>query len=412
MATLALGVVVSALIARSLSPEERGMYYIAVTFALTAIALGHLSVEQAQTALWPDTSRRAVLTANSVPLGLCIGAAAALAALAVAGVLRNVANLPDMWMVAMACAGVPLSMAVLYANNIAFLSDRAQLVAAVMLLGMGFQCLSLIVLGVSGRLTAYSVVVIWTIAAGVSLIVLIGGRNALVGRRADLASALTTCAMGVRFHPGSAAAYLLQRSDVFLLNALAGHRQVGIYSLAVTLAEMSRLVIDVVWQVTLSRQLDEKDRDAAGDTVRIIRLMVVLAIASALIAIGLTSVLVVPVYGHAYATAHQLLVLLLPGILLAGASRPAATYLLGSRSSRIIVYPSVAALILNIGLIVVLIPVWGAAGCAVATGVAYAALAVCQVTLFIRVTGISGRLLLPRVSDFAEITGRLRAASQ
>ncbi|MFF4348677.1 lipopolysaccharide biosynthesis protein [Streptomyces sp. NPDC001530] len=409
VASLALGVVTSVVIARSLPPEGRGTYYMAVAVATAAMALGHLSVEQAQTALWTDTSKRAALAANSVLLGLFTGAGAAVVALAVVGVLRSAANLPDMWMVVTACASVPLSMCVLYANNITLLSNRVRSAAAAMLLGAVFQCASLLVLGMSGHLTAYSVVAIWTITSGVSLIVLISGGNALVVRRADLAAARATCVMGVTFHAGSAAAFLLQRSDVFLLNALAGPREVGIYSLAVTLAEMSRLLIDVVWQVTLSRQLDRSHSDSVEGTARIIRLMTLLAAGSALIAVLLASVLVVPVYGRAYDQVDQLVALLVPGILLLGASRPAATFLLRCRSTRFVVYPSVMALTVNIGLNLVLIPVWGAAGCAVASTVAYAAVAACQVRFFVRVTGTSWRLLLPGISDVAEITARLRS---
>ena len=53
-ACLVLSVLTSAVIARSLEPEGRGVYYMAVTVATTATMLGHLSGEQAQSALWTD----------------------------------------------------------------------------------------------------------------------------------------------------------------------------------------------------------------------------------------------------------------------------------------------------------------------------------------------------------------------
>ncbi|MEU2429705.1 polysaccharide biosynthesis C-terminal domain-containing protein [Streptomyces sp. NPDC007861] len=404
---LVMGVVASVIIARALPPEGRGTYYMAVTVGTAAMALGHLSVEQAQTAMWSDKASRASLEGNSVPLGLIVGAGAALAAMVAATVFQGYANMPDLWLLATACAGVPLGVGVLYASNIAVLRDRPHAAALAPLAGAVVQCSCLAAVGLTGHLTVYTVVVVWSVSLAVSLAVLIGAGGVTVGRP-RMGLARTTCGKGLRLHAGSAASYLLLRSDVFLLNALAGPRAVGIYTLAVTLAELSRLAVDVVAQITLPRQFGRDVGESAAVAARTVRLMVLLGAVSALTMVVAVSVLITPVYGAAYAEAAAFVAWLVPGILLLSAGRPVATFLLRFRSPWFVVLPSLAALAVNIGLNTVLIPAWGGVGCAIASTAAYTALVAVQVTSFVRMTGIPWRQLLPAASDTAQITGRLR----
>ena len=91
--SLILGAFASVVVARSLAPDARGTYYMAVTVASAAMALGHLSVEQAQTALWSDRPVRASLQANCLPLGLLVGTGAGMLAVVAVSCLRGAANL-------------------------------------------------------------------------------------------------------------------------------------------------------------------------------------------------------------------------------------------------------------------------------------------------------------------------------
>ncbi|MEV0322472.1 lipopolysaccharide biosynthesis protein [Streptomyces sp. NPDC050658] len=407
--TLVLGAFASVVVARSLAPDDRGTYYMAVTVASTAMALGHLSVEQAQTALWSERSVRASLRANSLPLGLLIGTGAALLAVMAANCLSGAANLPDLWLLITACAGVPLGVGVLYGSNIALLTGRAGLSGTATLLGAVVQCGALVALGLTGRLTVYWVVVIWVLSLAVPLLTLVAAGGFPV-RRPDFKAARLTCAKGLKLHAGTAASYALLRSDLFLLNALSGPHAVGIYSLAVTLAEWGRLVIDAVSQTSLSRQFADSQDLAAAVTARITRTMVLLVVGSAVTTVVVTSALVTPVYGRAYADVAGIVALLVPGVLVLAGSRPAVAYLLRCRPARFTVVPSLLALLVNVALNVLLIPVWGAAGCAVASTLAYVALAAVQLALFVRVSGTPWRRLLPGASDLADIAVATRGA--
>ncbi|MFJ7903193.1 lipopolysaccharide biosynthesis protein [Streptomyces sp. NPDC096198] len=405
--TLVMGVLASIVVARALPPEGRGTYYMAVTVATAALSLGHLSVEQAQTALWSDKGHRPRLDSNSVPLGLGVGSAAAVVAIALGLLFRGQANMPDIRLLVTACAGVPLGMGVLYATNITLLRDRTHVAGWAMLTSAVVQCLCLIALGVTGLLTVWTVVAVWAASYAVSLAVLTVANGVTVGRP-DLRLARVTCAKGLRFHAGSAAAYLLLRSDVFLLNALAGSREVGIYTLAVTLAELSRLAVDVFAQVTLSLQFDADAGDSAEVTARIVRYMVLLGVASALATVVAVSAVLTPLYGHAYAGASTLVAWLVPGVVLLSAGRPLSSFLLRMRTSRVVVLPSLTALVVNVALNALLIPAWGAVGCAIASTVAYTSLIAFQVVYFSRMSGLGWRCLLPTSTEATRFTTEVR----
>lgn len=408
-ACLVLSVFTSVVTARSLEPEGRGIYYMAVTVATTAAILGHLSGEQAQSALWTNAERRDALAGNSVPLALVLGTLSGLAGTAlVAAIGPETLNLPGQFFVTVACLSVPFGIAVNYASNIALLRGQVQVANWSLVAGSLAQCAAVATLAAGDRLSVEAALIVWVATGSVPLVVLtaVGGA---AGRRRDLALARTTVVTGARYHLGPASVFLLMNADVYLLGAFAGAREVGIYSLAVSLAGYSRLLADIVSQVMLKRQFASSDTESADVTVRITRYTVLLALASALVLTLAAPVLVSVVYGAAYADAAPLVVLLAPGVMALGASRLPSTYLLRLRRARMVVVPSVTALAINIALNLLLIPVWGAVGCALASSLTYVLLAAIQTRLFTRVTGIRARKLLPVAADLLALLAAVRS---
>lgn len=403
-----LAVLTSVVIARSLQPVGRGVYSMAVTIATTATVLGHLSVEQAQSALWTDPERRETLAGNSVPLALVLGTVAGLVGTACVATLGpDVLHLSGLSIVAMACLGVPLGVAINYANNIALLQGRSRVVSRAALARSLLQCAALLALTAAVGLTPLSAVFVWVAAEAVQLLVFIAmGSTAM--RRPNLRLVRTTVVTGARYHLGPASVFLLLYADVFLLGAFTGAREVGVYTLAVTLAGYSRLLSDVLSQLMLNRQFASSAAESADVTVRLTRLAVLLALASTLVLTLSAPVLVSAVYGEAYAGAAPLVALLAPGMMVLGASRLPSTYLLRLRRARLVVMPSLIVLAVNIALNLLLIPVWGAAGSAIASSLGYALLAAVQTRLFARETGIGVRNLLPRSADVRALLAAAR----
>jgi O-antigen/teichoic acid export membrane protein len=405
---LAATMVTSVLIARSLQPAGRGTYHLIMTIAGTTMALGHLSVEQAQTALWPEPEHRPAVAANSLPLGIMVGALAALTALAATSLSGTLLPSSPPGLVPLALAAVPAGIATLYLTNIAILNARVRTANRAALAGAAVQCVGLAALALGEHITVTSAIVVWAVSLATPCWILCGRLAARPGRL-DLPVARRTLATGLAYHPGPACTYLLLRADVFLLAAQVPARLVGIYALAVGTAETARYGADSLAQVVLSRQAQRDGAQAAQVTARTTRIAVLIGIGSVL-GLAAAAPLALPiVYGRAFTQAVPLLLLLLPGVLVLSVARPASVYLLRSRRARYVVGPSAAGLAVNIGANLALIPRLGPAGCCIASSAGYAVMAALQLWLFTRVTGSRLRMLVPGGADIGVFASAIRA---
>ena len=147
------------------------------------------------------------------------GVAATVAAVIVVELGPGVVPIPGPGLLAIALIAVPAGTTVIYVINVLTLRSQMYAVNRSYLIGALAQCLPLIILGLSGTLTVGWVVIIWTMSMGLPLTLLL---PALRGSGAvpDLLLARRTLGLGLRYHAGTAASYLLLRVDIFILNAL------------------------------------------------------------------------------------------------------------------------------------------------------------------------------------------------
>jgi O-antigen/teichoic acid export membrane protein len=403
-----LGATASIVISHALGPEGRGAYYVVTTIASTAIVLGGLSLDQAQITLWTRAPNRRPVSGNSVLLGVVIGgAAAAVAAILVVGLGPSVVPIPSYGMLAIALAAVPVGTTVIYVINVLTLQSRMNVVNRGYLAGALAQCVPLIVLGISGQLSVAWVVIVWSTAAVVPLAMLLPALRGSGGVR-DLPLARRTVGLGLRYHAGTAAYYLLLRADVFILNALEPTTTaVGLYSLAVTLAELTKLLTESVVQVMMPAQVEAGHARAAAVTAATVRMSTLLSCGS-VAAMCLTAPSLIPLlYGAEFRGAGSALLALAPGLLALGAARPISTYLLRLSRPMPMSIMFATAMVLNVCLNLALIPPLGIVGASLASSIAYTALAVVQTVWFVRVTGTRLRELVPGLGEVRLLRDRL-----
>lgn len=411
LGSLAASMITSVLIARCLQPAGRGTYQLTTTIAGTAMALGHLSVEQAQTSLWSRTEYRAAVAANSFPLGLAIGAVAALSTLAavtltgLCGPMFGCSSPAPVWL---AVCSVPAGIAALYMTNVLMLESRVGAANRTALAAAAVHCGGLVILALGPGVTVTSATAVWALSLALPCCLLLG-RLPAGPRSCSLPVARRTVATGLGYHAGPACTYLLLRVDVFLLAAQASARMVGVYALAVGVAEIGRFATDSLAQVALSRQVQADSERAAEVTALTTRIAVLVGICSALALAALAPFAVPVVYGRPFAAAVPLLLLLLPGVFVLSIARPASVFLLRARRARYVVVPSTAGLAVNIAVNLALIPSFGAAGCCIASCAGYAVMAAVQLGLFVRVSGSRVRQLRPRADDLGFCLGAARA---
>lgn len=405
-ANVLLGALAGVIVARVLAPDGRGAYAVVVTAAGTAVALSHLSIEQAHLALWRETDRRRAIVANAVALSLVMGVLAALAAFVVVQAL-GAARLPvysDVGL-AVALAAVPAALLALYTNSLVALSSRVDALNRGMLLSAVSQTLALVGLAAVDRLTVTAVVVVWALTTAVPLLVTL---PVLRPRVRDLSVQVLRAEVsrGLRYHAGVALLFLLFRVDVFLVNGYRTQEEVGLYALAVTLAELVYLVSDSVAQAIVARQASGDEH--ASTAVTTLAMRVTLCGGGVAVAglAAVSPVLVPAVYGEAFAGSVPALLVLLPGVLALAVSRPVTALLAARDLPRVVVALSVGAFLLNVVLAVLLIPRLGIVGASLASTLAYGCLCLGYLLAARRVAGLAWSEFVPRASELRVLAQR------
>jgi O-antigen/teichoic acid export membrane protein len=394
-----LGGLTGVVISRALGPEGRGEYAILLTIATIAVSAGHLSIEQSHASLWTRAPNRDAIAANGLLLGPLVGSASALFAAAIVMILGpRLVPLPNHRLLAMALLTVPCGVTLRYLNNVLVLRARVEWVNWSGLLGAACQCLACGLPAAIGRMSVAWAVAAWVTSAVMPLIVLIPAvRPRLRDRHMPLAR--RALATGLRYHVGIVALFLLFRVDVLILGALRSSAAAGVYSLAVSLAELTRVAADSVAQVTLARQMKGDHDAAAALTIRTARLTGLLSLGSAGLMCAAAPLVVPFVFGPGFAGSIAPLACLLPGMWALGVIRTIGSFLVRLDRPWLMSSMSIAALVVNVVLDLALIPRFGVMGCAVAAGIGYGVLALMQINWLLRATRTPAHRLIPGLDD-------------
>jgi O-antigen/teichoic acid export membrane protein len=380
---LVIGAVTGLVLARVLLPEGRGEYAALVALAGTALAFGHLSVGQAQAALW-SPQRVAAFAANSVPLGLLTGTGAALlTAVAVFALGPGIVPVPSVGLLAIALAATPVAMVVLFLSGTLVLDNGLRAVNRAALVAAVAQCAPLLLLVFVHRLSVAAVMLIWLLAQVVHL-----GMLWVASRpnreRCDRPLARRCVGVGLRHHCGFVALFLLQRIDILVLNALRPPADVGRYAVAVMVIELARLPADALAQAVTPQQACDDHEAAAEVTARAVRVSALLGAGTALVLCATAPWLLPLAYGAAFAGAVPAVFALAPGLVARAATRPIGLYLLRLERPWLSIAPPVISLGVAVAAHLVLIPRWGVVGAGLACSAGFICLAAIQVAVGVR----------------------------
>jgi O-antigen/teichoic acid export membrane protein len=390
----------SILTARGLNPAGRGTYGLVIALSWIATAVGHLSIQQAIVLRWQRGDDRQAIASTSFFIGLLSGVAAAAAGW-VAIAYLGIASLStyDRRLVMLALPTVPLNILASYLGGLHVLAGRLTRMNWVRLIVAFAQLAVLGALWARGSLDVTSAVVVWvvTLSAG-PVLLLIPGLSIRLGfsSRVVAASLLRT---GLKYHVGMAALFLLRRVDTVLLAALATRREVGLYVVAVVLAELVFLPGESITQVILPRQVVGSLEDAAAYTARVVRVNALVGVGTALALAAASPFVVRIAYGHSYVGSVPLLLAILPGVVAVGLTRPITPILVRLDRPFVVSLICVAALMLNVALNLALIPILGALGASIASSVAYAAQAYAYTFWLLRSTSLRLSDLRPTRRD-------------
>lgn len=200
------------------------------------------------------------------------------------------------------------------------------------------------------------------------------------------------------------------RADTLFTDYFLGTAQVGVYSKAVRLVEGLYFVSQAVGVAILARVGGASRTDAARLVAQSIRFSLALMTAAGIVLFAIAGVAFPLLFGEAFRGAVTPFRIFIPGVVLWGMANLLATFYTNQLGRpRVPLMIASISLAINIVLCVVLIPVTGLAGGAIATTVSYLVAIVIEMRMFQRETGVSWReLLLLDASDLRDAAATLR----
>lgn len=393
---VSIGLATSVFIARALGPQEKGAYDLVLSTAiLLALGLG-LSLPSGITFA---VARRASAARNLIGwiMGIAVvqamAAAAILAGLARADVgttLGVSATDSALWvvvplLVAVLCVG-PCLKAILVGNQQVVLASWLELC------GRAITLLVLVGVALSGMdtvATAEGFVAVMLVGSAVGVGLYLPAAlhvNAIRGE----AGLRTVIRFAAPSHGANVLQYLNYRVDLFLVAYFRDLREVGLYALAVTLAQLVWLVSNAVATAVFARVGSARDdlQESANRTAALSRSFLVIQLVLAGILAILAKPLLQILYGTAFEPALTAIWLLLPGVAVFGSARVLGAHIAGLGRPHLNLVVSASSLVVTLALDLLLIPSFGMNGAAIASTASYASAAGVMALLFSRSTGV------------------------
>jgi O-antigen/teichoic acid export membrane protein len=412
---------ITVLTARWLGPEGRGTYVlVAVIYSTIGVTfLGGMGSALAYQISNQGKSVREVV-ANALVLALAIGTLALLVSL----VVYWVSGGSLWWLVVVGAAQPPLLCATVLTWAFLGADDHRNYNRAIIAPSALTLLLLLLLLGPGrllgrGEASAQLALVAWLLAqiATVGWMLWLGRHRwfPLPLHTVVPASVLTLMTFGVQTGLADLISYFNYRVDVLVLEWLRGSAEVGVYSVAVTIAEGLWFISSAIGVAIYARVGQLPKQQAAELTARSMRHAVFLLVLIG-VGLGLVAGVVMPLlFGSEYNAAVTAFRLLLPGVMIFGMGRIFSTYFTNALGRpRVPLLIAGTSLAISLPLSLLLIPRFGMNGAALATSISYTASMLLAVWIFHDETGIPVRRIVlvtgEDVRDYVRFGQRMLAA--
>lgn len=196
---------------------------------------------------------------------------------------------------------------------------------------------------------------------------------------------------GWKAHLSNIITFINYRADVVLVNFFISPAATGLYMVAVQISEklwMPSQAVSTVLLPRLSSMTHDPEARSALTKKGFWLVASITALASLVAAIALYF-FIGPIFGNEYREALPALVCLIPGIVLWAGARVQANCIAAAGKPEWNMYISIGVLAINLTGNIILVPVWGIIGAAVATSTAYTVDAFAKSILVRRTTTLS-----------------------
>ncbi len=371
-------------VARSLGPEGRGLYAVAMAMGMTGVQLGSLGLHASNTYyVAQNRSLLPTLVGNSLAIAFGFGGAIAATLYLVFRFAPRLAPVHGPLLV-LGLVWIPLGLAYLLAKSLLTGVQEIRSYNKVELLN---RILSLSLLGLlilSRRATPDLVIAAALLGTSVSL----GWTYSLLKRCAHFRPRLSFQLMRAHFALGIKAyllalfSFLLLRIDMLMVKYFLGPEQAGYYSIASTMGDYLLMLPSIIGFILFPRlsavadrgeKLRQAEKATLGTAVVLIPLL------------GLAAVMAKPIvyilFGKEFLPAISPFLWLIPGILAMGMETAIVQYLNSLGYPSLLVWIWLGSTLLNIGLNFWAIPRFGISGASLVSSVSYSFVLCCVLGL-------------------------------
>jgi len=406
--SLLIGLGTSAILARVLGPEGRGIYALAVLLPSLIITFGNLGVAPATVYyVARGEFRRQEILGNNVLLSAGISGIGGLAGLVVVLFFRGTifpGVAPGYLLLALLL--VPVQVFFSYVRCVLLGAQRIKefnyVQIAHSVLFLGFIALALLGLraGVNGAIVAGLLAWLAVDVLVFRLAKQVAGGIDPKPNRAYIKRATT---YGVQAHLANILGFLNYRVDMFLVNGFLGPAAVGLYAVGVGLAEKLWMISKAASTVLFPRVAAENEEQRHKEFTPLVARTVLWTTAlGALVLVFLSRWIVLLLYSDAFLPAVGALQALLAGIVMLSASRVLANDIAGRGRPMLNTYCGVITVVTNILLNVLWIPRYGIVGAAWASTVSYTVSFLTALFFYCRLSGNRWTIVVfPQRGDLA-----------
>jgi O-antigen/teichoic acid export membrane protein len=411
LAAVALSLVNVLIIARTLGPAGRGDVALLVAVAIVTAHLASLSVQEANANLaGSDPALRPALATNSVLLALGLSAVGAIVVASVVTAVPAVAGDVEPALLWLSLAAV---FPVVLRTYLSFLLQADYAFAATNRAWLAGPLTGVVVnatLAAAGAISVTSAMCAWLLGQllGLSLLILHVRRHAGFGRP-DRALAERSVGFGLKTHVGHTMEVGNYRADQWFLGAAAGSRELGLYSIAVSCAEVLFYLPGVLVLIQRPDLVRARATDAFTRAARMLRSALVGCVPAVALTLAVAPLACTLIFGAGFEGAADDLRILALGVFGVSGLLLLRNALTAQREPMLASAAEGVAFAFMVALNLLLVPAYGGAGAAIAMTVAQTCGGLAAAVLFARATGgrISG--LVPRPADLTWLWGKLRS---
>jgi O-antigen/teichoic acid export membrane protein len=370
---LVVGMAASILSARLLGPEGRGVFGVAIAVCGIGVQFGNLGVHSANTYyLAKDNARLPVTIGNSLALTGVVGITSMFVYLFFI-IFPQFAPVNGIALF-LALILIPFQLYLMLQQNLFIALGKISQYNSLEIMSGTFYPILFVILALFGVVTPQSALAASLI--GCALVVTIGfiWIKSLINDKISLSVLYfkQNLPFGLKTYIACLFSYLVLRADILMLNYFLGNAQTGLYSIAVSLADMVSILATTTGMLLFpTAAAISSDLERYKFIKRVITYLFLAMLLMIIIAVLISKYAILLLYGLEYAPSIKVFNILMPGILCLSISSLLSNYFASKNMLIINMITPIIALVINILANLILIPRYGINGAAIASSISY-----------------------------------------